>query len=109
MNARESPMISYFTLIGWIIAYAGFRKHPRNSFLQYHLRQSLGLVEWAVIYQLLVSVVLLVSDELGFFMLWGNILYLVFMGLGMINALNDTMRPIPVIGKYFEDKFPFIK
>ncbi len=109
MKVKNVSIISYLTPIGWVIGYTQYKKLEKPQFMQYHLRQSLGLIECGILYQLMVSLILLFSDKMGFFLLWGNLLYFIFMGLGMINALNNTSRPIPMIGQFFENKFSFIR
>jgi len=37
-----------------------------------------------------------------------SIVFLVLMIIGIINAANQQLKPLPIIGKYFEDKFSFI-
>ncbi|MET3531327.1 putative membrane protein [Chryseobacterium flavum] len=34
---------------------------------------------------------------------------LILMIIGIINAANNVERPLPLIGKIFEDKFSFIR
>jgi len=109
MSAKTLSIIAYLTIIGWAVAYFNFIKSEKSGLLQYHLKQSLGLFMLSLLYIIVVKVVAIISTSIAGTLAWADILLFILMMLGVINALNVTKRPIPLIGKFFENKFFFIK
>lgn len=103
MDNKTISIISYITIIGWLIAYL-VGKDKLDAFSKYHLRQSLGLAIIGVI----LSIIPISAFFLGMIINLVGLLLLVLFIIGIINAVNGQMKPLPVIGKYFEDKFDFI-
>ncbi|WP_118973225.1 DUF4870 domain-containing protein [Taibaiella koreensis] len=106
MNNKTLSIISYFTLLGWLIAYIAGGKNA-DALLKYHLRQSLGLAIVSILFSLVLNILGWMIPALSFLGLLGLVL-LVFWVLGIINAANGALRPVPVFGKTFERKFSFI-
>ncbi|NLR59458.1 DUF4870 domain-containing protein [Chitinophaga polysaccharea] len=106
MNNRTLSVISYITLIGWLIAYFS-GKDRADNLLKYHLKQSLGLGIISIAVSIVLNIIAYVTPALSFLGLIGYVLT-VFWILGMINAGNGAEKPVPVFGKMFEDKFAFI-
>ncbi len=106
MDNKTVSIVSYITIIGWLIAYF-VGKDNADALAKYHLRQSLGLIIVSILYGIVVNVLTIISPLLGMLGLV-SILFLVLMIIGIINAANEQQKPLPVIGKYFEDKFAFI-
>lgn len=104
MNNKTLSIVSYITLIGWLIAFfAG--KENANSLLKYHLRQSLGLILVAFVFNIIIYIIAFtLKINLGFI----GIVFLILLVIGIINANNGTEKPLPLIGKMFENKFNFI-
>lgn len=98
--------MSYVTLIGWFIAYFS-GKEKSDSLLRYHLKQSLGLAIVSIVLNIALSIIAHLVPSLSFLGLLGYVI-LIFWVLGIINAANQAEKPVPVIGKVFEDKFAFI-
>ncbi|WP_373728859.1 hypothetical protein [Bacteroides heparinolyticus] len=108
MNSKTVAILAYVTLIGWLIAFfAG--KEQRDDFNRYHLKQGFGLFVISFIYSIIINI-------LGLFLPAGvtmilsllSLVFLVLMIVGAINASNEVKKPLPIIGKMFEDKFGFI-
>ncbi|HEY8954699.1 DUF4870 domain-containing protein [Chitinophaga sp.] len=106
MNSKTLSILSYVTLIGWLIAYFS-GKEKSDSLLRYHLKQSLGLAIVSIVLNIALSVIAHLVPALSFLGLVGYVI-LIFWVLGIINAANQAEKPVPVIGKVFEDKFDFI-
>lgn len=106
MNSKTLSILSYVTLIGWLIAYFS-GKEKSDSLLRYHLKQSLGLAIVSIVLNIALSVIAHLVPALSFLGLVGYVI-LIFWVLGIINAANQAEKPVPVIGKVFEDKFAFI-
>jgi len=113
-NGKTASIISYFTIIGWLIAYFGMHQNNKTSLGSYQLRQTLllHLVYMIVRYGLsfiLVTVwlstgvfslyYLLRLIELVFFVLWI---------IGFIGAINGEKKPIPILGDYAQSIFSSI-
>ncbi|MET3878542.1 MULTISPECIES: DUF4870 domain-containing protein [Chitinophaga] len=106
MNSKTLSILSYVTLIGWLIAYFS-GKEKSDSLLRYHLKQSLGLAIVSIVLNIALSIIAHMVPALSFLGLVGYVI-LIFWVLGIINAANQAEKPVPVIGKVFEDKFAFI-
>ncbi|NGM65652.1 DUF4870 domain-containing protein [Sphingobacterium sp. SGR-19] len=105
MNAKVQSILSYIG-IAWLIAYFGGKKE-RNDFSRYHLKQGLGL--WIIaIWNVLVSVVSVISASIAVLLSYVGFIFLVLMIMGIIHAVNNVKKPLPVVGVLFEDKFDFI-
>lgn len=106
MDNKTVSIVSYITIIGWLIAFF-VGKDNADAMAKYHLRQGLGLFIVSFLYGVAVNILAYISPLLGMLGLV-SILFLVLMIIGIINASNEQQKPLPVIGKYFEDKFAFI-
>lgn len=107
MNNKTLSIVSYITIIGWLIAYFS-GKDTADSLLKYHLKQSLGLFIVNLIFSVALIIVATVFPFLSFLSIVGYAFWALII-IGIINANNEKEKPIPVIGKFFEDKFDFIK
>lgn len=103
MDNKTISIISYITIVGWLIAYL-VGKDNLDAFSKYHLRQSLGLA----IVGIVLNIITISISFLGMIVNLIGLLLLVLFIIGIINAVNGQMKPLPVIGKFFEDKFDFI-
>ena len=106
MDNKTLSFVSYITLIGWLIAYFS-GKDTANSLLKYHLKQALGLFILSLVFNVAISIVVMIVPALAFLSYIGLAL-LVLMIFGIINASNEVEKPLPVVGKLFEDKFEFL-
>jgi uncharacterized membrane protein len=115
MDKKTLALISYITIIGWLISYFLSKEKEKDSFVTYHQKQSLGLfIVWlvysVVVYIIsfilaLISLKLLLIASLLYYV---SLLFLVLMIIGILNAVNNVKKPLPLIGSYFENKFGFI-
>ncbi|WP_019029006.1 DUF4870 domain-containing protein [Colwellia piezophila] len=90
-------VISYFTLIGWIVALVIYDKH-QSSLSSFHLRQSLGLI----ITGALLSFVPLVGWVL-------NIAVFFAWGYGLYTAIKGQEIKVPILGDFYQQQLDFIK
>lgn len=107
MDNKTISIISYITIIGWVIAYL-VGKDNLDSFSKYHLRQSLGLGLMAIGVSFIIGILRFMIPALGMITWIINLFFFVLFIVGIINAANGQKKPLPVIGKMFEDKFSFI-
>lgn len=106
MNNKTLSIVSYISLVGWLVAYF-MGKDQADALLKYHLRQSLGLAIVSILFSVALNIVAAVIPALGILGIL-SLAFLVLWIIGMINASNGALKPLPLIGKMFEDKFAFI-
>ncbi|REC45255.1 DUF4870 domain-containing protein [Chryseobacterium pennipullorum] len=110
MNNRTTAMVSYITFIGWLISYFSYRdRHEKDSFVSYHLEQSLGVMIFSIIVSIIVGVLMSVVPALSLLFSLLSLIPLILLVMGIINALNQVMKPVPLIGSFFERKFAFLQ
>lgn len=105
MDAKTKSWVSYLTLIGWIIAYVN-NQNPKEEQASFHIRQSLGLIVFSVgLYLVLIILTTaILSVSLGLGLIVGVLSWLIYIGMiglwiyGLINAVNDNRKMLPVIG-----------
>ena len=106
MTPKVQSILSYLGIF-WLIAFfAG--KDQRNELSSYHLRQGLGLLIVAIIFNIAAGILMALVPSLSFLLTVVSVAFLLLMIFGIINAANEVAKPLPLIGKIFEDKFGFI-
>lgn len=99
-EGKTIAIIAYITVIGLIIAII-LNNDKKNAFAAFHIRQALGVGLAS-----LVIGVLNIIPYIGWLAFAvGSILLFVMWIVGLINALNGKMKPVPVLGKQFEEWF----
>jgi|LSQX01.1.fsa_nt_gb uncharacterized membrane protein len=96
-------IISYLTLVGLVIAFV-MNNEKKEAFARYHIRQSLGLNIASLALSIINVIPVLgwIVSIVGFFVL----LYMWIVGL--MNAINGKEKPVPILGKQFEEWFKSI-
>lgn len=108
MSNKTMAIVSYITIIGWIIAYMEYKKSAdRSPLVNYHLGQALGLFITSVVLSVAMTIVVMIIPTLGLLYSAVSVLYLVLLLMGIIAASNEAMKPVPVVGRLFEGKFNF--
>ncbi|PTT70926.1 MULTISPECIES: DUF4870 domain-containing protein [unclassified Chryseobacterium] len=108
MSKNRLAIISYITIIGWLVAYFITNSNKRDSFIKYHLKQSFGIFISQFAFGIIAGILTSIIPSLSFINYFG-IVFLILWIFGIINAINSMEMPIPVIGKIFENQFSFIK
>ncbi|ASU32075.1 hypothetical protein [Mucilaginibacter xinganensis] len=115
-NGKTAGIVSYFTIIGWLIAYFALHQNNKTSLGSYQLRQTLLFhLSYMVIRYGLSFVLgiiwlsgsggifslyyLLKIVDLGFFILWI---------IGFIGAVQGEKKEIPVLGERAQAMFASI-
>lgn len=106
MDKKTISIISYITIIGWLIAY--FSNKEKSSLAKFHLKQSFGLFIVAIVLGIVLGI-LLSFIPIPFVDNIYTIGILVLMVLGILNASKEEEKPLPIIGSMFVDKFDFIQ
>lgn len=101
-NEKTIGIISYLTIIGWIIALVMHNK-DKTAYGAFHIRQALGLI---VLY-LVAWIIYFGITYVGIPFL-GNLVILavvVLWILGFIGAVQGEKKPVPLVGEQFQDWF----
>src|SRR5678815_3409814 len=104
VDGKTIAIISYFTWIGWIIAFVLYNSN-KSQLAAYHLRQSLALMILGIIVYI-VQRMLIFIPFLGWAvaaLLWIGLV--VLWVLGLVAAVNGQEKPMPVIGPMAQDMF----
>ncbi|WP_203292998.1 DUF4870 domain-containing protein [Luteirhabdus pelagi] len=103
-EGKNIAIIAYITLIGLIIAFV-MNNDRKNEFASYHIRQSLGLGCLG-----LALTVINIIPILGWIVsLVGTIFMIYLWVMGLMNAVNEKKKPVPMVGKKFEEWFKNIQ
>jgi uncharacterized membrane protein len=115
-NGKNVGIISYLTIIGWLIAYFAMHNEKKTEQGSYQLRQTLLFyIVWIAFYILWrFIIVALLFTSLSMIALAGTIILIVDIGffvlwlIGFIGAVNGEKKPIPLIGDKAQTMFPGI-
>lgn len=109
MNNKTLAVISYLTIIGSLITYFVIKKRRfKKSFVIYHLKQGLGLAIVHIVVTIVVLLVVNVVPEIVFLLLFVQLIPFALWLIGIMNVVNETRKPLPLIGKMFENNFACI-
>lgn len=117
-NAKLCAILSYL-LVG-VIWYFADEKMKSNSTAKYHAKQGLVLLIAGIIYSIILQMIISVlitpqmiltsalSGSLGLYRIISWLAYVpaIWVIIGIINAISDREKPLPLIGK-FGEKFSF--
>lgn len=103
-NPRTAALVSYITLLGWLIAYFLLYRNNKNEFSAFHLRQTL-----------LLHILAFFINALSLLALWHYIpnivvialavlLFLLWM-MGAWSAINNEKKPVPLVGRLAQNLF----
>ena len=92
-------VVSYLTIIGSVIAII-MNGEKKNEFTTFHNRQGLGLCLLWMLIGYFVSQFDNMQISLAFWVSMGALLF-----LGVMTAVNGSMKPIPFIGPLFQKLF----
>lgn len=109
MNKKTISIISYITIIGWVIAYVIYKGGENSSLARFHLKQSLGLGIVGLLVSIISMIVVPIVPAISIVFTVLSLIILVLWILGIINAVNENEKPLPLIGGMFTDKFSFIQ
>lgn len=109
MNRKTISIISYLTIIGWIISFVVYHNGGRSSFAQYHLKQSFGAGILSVLLSLIFIPIIPINPIISTLFSILSAVILIVLIFGIVNAVNQRTKPIPLIGLMFVNRFHFIK
>ena len=99
-QGKTIAIISYITIIGLIIAFI-MNNDKKDEFASYHIKQSLGIALTAFALS-----VIGIIPILGWIISILGIFFVLFLWItGLINAVSGKKKPVPVLGKKYEEWF----
>jgi uncharacterized membrane protein len=98
-QGKTVAVISYITLIGWVIALI-MNNGEKTALGSFHIRQMLGIMLLGLALTVVINI--LGIPVLGWIL---NLGVLVLWILGLISAIQGEMKPIPVLGLQFQEWF----
>ncbi|SKC08009.1 hypothetical protein SAMN05660477_02855 [Soonwooa buanensis] len=84
MDNKTLAIISYIPLIGWLIAFFIGRDNADN-FLKFHLKQSLALVIFGILFNVAFFIIVMIVPSLTFLGYIGYVVWALVV-IGIINA-----------------------
>ena len=106
-DGKTVAVVSYITIVGWLIALV-MNNNNKTSLGAFHIRQMMGLIILAIASAIL-RVPFMFIPLLGWGVNMGVSIGLIILWiLGLVSAINGEEKPIPVIGKYFQEWFATI-
>ncbi|KQN33425.1 DUF4870 domain-containing protein [Pedobacter sp. MC2016-05] len=113
-DGKTAGIVSYFTIIGWLIAYFAIHKDNKTELGSYQLRQTLlfaivsTVLGWGLSILLTILIVSTNIASLGIIATIVQIGLFVLWIIGLIGAINGQKKPIPLIGEKAQTLFPGI-
>ena len=113
-DGKTVGIVSYFTIIGWLIAYFAMHKDNKTALGSYHLRQTLlyaivsMVLSWG--FSFLLGIIIVATGSIAL----ANLMWIVYLALfivwiiGLIGAINGEQKPMPIIGEKAQTMFPSI-
>ena len=101
MDGKTIAIISYLTIIGWVIAYI-MNSNNKSEIAIYHIRQSLFIMLAGIVFYI-VQTMLLFIPYLGWLIALLSIpvglALLILWIMGLIAAINGEEKPVPIVGE----------
>lgn len=94
-------ILSYLSLL-WIVAYILYG-NKKSEYNLYHLKQGLGLLMAYVATWIVAFLIIMIVPILGLLFTLVYIALFVLLILGIINAANGEMKPLPLLGPIAEN------
>lgn len=111
MDGKSIAIISYLTIIGWVIAYVMYNNN-KSQLAIYHLRQSLFIMLTGFAFYI-VQTMLVIIPYLGWLisliLIPVGLVLFIFWIMGLIYAINGEEKPIPLIGAKAQQLLSSIK
>lgn len=111
-EGKTVGIAAYCTLIGYIVAWV-LHTQDKTKFGAFHLRQATGIMATAIAWWILVMIFGSISFSVLWFLskvsiiIWLGVLALMI--IGIINAVNEEEKELPVVGKFYSQLFKGIE
>lgn len=113
-DGKTAGIVSYFTIVGWLIAYFAMYKDNKTELASYQLRQTLLYHIASIIIYYAAAAIFAAMVFSGGFSFGYSIFWIIKVGLfviwviGLIGAINGEKKPIPFIGDKAQSVFSSI-
>lgn len=109
MNNITLAAISYVTILGWLVAYLSVKDQTaKPPLVVFHLKQALGLAIFQIALVVCLNVAAVFAPSVAMILSIVQIVPVIFWAIGIINALGEKEKPLPIFGNFFTPKFSFI-
>jgi hypothetical protein len=99
MDAKTKAIISHIPVLGWVIALV-INMNQKEEYASFYIRQNLGfMVAWFVVS------VFMWFPIINWIAWIGYVVVGIFWLMSLIWAVTDVMKPIPWLGKQFQEWF----
>jgi len=102
-QGKTAAVVAYITIIGTIIAFF-MNSDSENKFASFHIRQAFGINILFYILGALVSMFDSWTISSAFY-----VFIFVLWAYGLITALKEEKKIVPIVGSYFQEWFTFIR
>jgi hypothetical protein len=117
-NGKTAGIISYLTIIGWLIAFFAMHKDSKTELGSYQLRQTLlfhiisMVVSW-ILGMIFAAIFFSSGLATGWFSIVAlnwivRIAFFIMWLIGFLGAINGEKKPIPLIGEKAQSVFSTI-
>ncbi|HNB38971.1 MAG TPA: hypothetical protein PLV97_06805, partial [Chitinophagales bacterium] len=98
-KGKTAAVVAYLTIIGLIIAFV-ININKKSTFASYHIKQAIGLTltgfTLSIIERIVHNGFILGVLSLGLLVLWI---------MGIVNAITEKQKPVPLLGEKYEEFF----
>ncbi len=103
MDEKTTGIVSYLTLIGWIVALV--TRKEKTEYTSFHIRQMLGLIILNILASIVYFILAMILPDLA--MVWYLIMLVPFVLwiIGFIGALGENKKLVPLFGAQFQEWF----
>lgn len=103
-NGKTAAIVSYLTIIGWLIAYFAMYRERKTPLAGYHLRQTLLLFIVGIILNIITR--FLPTTSAMFYVVGGiSLVLFIFWIIGFVGAIQGKESPMPIIGGMAQSTF----
>ena len=99
---KTAAVVAYITIVGCLIAIT-MNIEEKNEYARFHIRQAFGI---HVLFHALA--ILMTYAGYAYLAIPVYLFYFVIWIFGFLQALNDKLKPLPIVGKDFQKWFTFI-
>ncbi len=95
MNAKTTSIVSYITIIGWLIAYLAGDKENAKFYLNQSLVVNIALLVNNIIISNILNLIPFIGPIISLII---SILLLIIWILGLVAACKQECKPVPILG-----------
>jgi uncharacterized membrane protein len=104
MDPKILGIISYLTPVGLIIAFVLYSS-SKTDYVSFHLKQMLGIVLCGIVLQMSTFILVFIPIIGWLAIILGWLFIAVLWVIGLIGALNNEEKVVPVLGEQFQQWF----